>query len=101
MTEKDFGELYAGLTCFYRTYAIEEQAVKLVLDTVANAYATEYGHDDLSAIKEIRNPRNAGRKRKYSEGVKQRVKDLSKSGLSTRQISAETGIPKSTVQRLL
>ena len=46
MLEKDFGDLYACLECFYSTYAIEEKAVKLVLDTVAWTYATEYGHDD-------------------------------------------------------
>lgn len=101
MQEKDFGELYSCLACFYSTYAIEEQAVKLVLDTVAMVYASEYGHDDLSAIKALHNPRGAGRKLKHSQDMKQRIKKLAETGLSIRQISAETGIPKSTVQRLL
>lgn len=101
MSEKDFGELYACLACFYSTYAIEEQAVKLVLDTVAWTYATEYGHGDPSAIKDLHNSRGAGRKQKTSQETQQRIRDLAKSGLSIRQISAETGVPKSTVQRLL
>ena len=101
MREKDFGDLYACLACFYSTYAIEEKAVKLVLDTVAWAYASEYGHDDVSAIKELRNLRNAGRKQKNGQDVKKRIMELAKSGLSIRQISAETGVPKSTVQRIL
>ena len=101
MQEKDFGELYACLACFYNTYAIEEQAVRLVLDTVAWAYAAEYGRDNASAIKDLRNLRGAGRKQKNGQDVKQRIMELAESGLSIRQISAETGIPKSSVQRLL
>lgn len=101
MSEKDFGELYACLACFYSTYAIEEQAVKLVLDTVAWTYATEYGHGDPSAIKDLHNSRGAGRKQKTSQEMQQSIRDLAKAGLSIRQISAETGVPKSTVQRLL
>ena len=101
MLEKDFGELYAYLACFYGTYAIEEQAVKQVLDTVAWAYAAEYGYEDPSAIKALRNSRGAGRKRKTSQEMKQTIKELAKSGLSIREITAKTGIPKSTVQRML
>ena len=101
MLEKDFGDLYACLECFYSTYAIEEKAVKLVLDTVAWTYATEYGHDDPSAIKALHNSRGAGRRQKTSQEMQQNIKDLAKSGLSVRQISAKTGVPKSTVQRLL
>lgn len=101
LEEHDFGELYSLLDYFYRVYAIREDAVKLVLDTIAEAYSTEYGHDDPAAIKLLHNPRGAGRKKKISVEAQQEIRSLHKSGLSVREIAQNTGISKSTVQRIL
>lgn len=101
MLVKEFGDLYACLMCFYRTYAIEEEAVKHVLDVVAYAYSTEYEADDPDAISRLRNLRGAGRNSKFTEEDRQKVKELAKAKLSVREIAEKTGISKSTVQRML
>jgi len=46
------------------------------------------------------NPRKAGRRRKNGPEAREQIKALSAQGKSIREISAETGIPKSSVQRL-
>lgn len=101
MLERDFGELYALLKCFHRTYAIHDEEVKLVLETIAEAYSTEYHRSDRKAIEELSNPRRAGRKKKLTELDKQRVQELHRAGHTVRDIAALTGIPKSSVQRVL
>lgn len=101
LEKHDFGELYNLLDYFYRVYAIQEDAVKLVLDTIAEAYSSEYGYDDPAAIKLLHNPRGAGRKKMISAEVQRKVRSLHKSGLSVREIAQDTGISKSTVQRIL
>ncbi len=101
MAESDFGELYAYLKCFHSTYAIEEETVEHLLEVIAWVYAQEYDREDPMTIRYLRNPRGAGRKQKTSQEMAKKIKELSRSGMSIRQISEETGVPKSTVQRLL
>ena len=48
----------------------------------------------------MKNPRKAGRRRKNEPKAQEQIKALSVQGKSIREISAEIGIPKSTVQRL-
>lgn len=101
MTESDFGELHSLLKCFYSTYAIHEDEVKQVLDIVAEAYSMEYNRSDIKAIERLGNPRGAGRKAKLTEADKTFVQNLRSAGHTIREIAALTGIPKSSVQRLL
>lgn len=101
MREQDCGELFTLLSCFHRTYAIHEDEVKLVLETIAEAYSTEYDHPDTRAIEILRNPRGAGRKKKLTESDEQHVQDLHREGYTVREIADLTGISKSSIQRML
>lgn len=101
MPERDFGELYSLLKYFFSIYAFHEDEVKQMLETIAEAYATEYNCSDRKAIEKLGNPRGAGRKPKYTEADKNRIRDLHRAGHTVREIAALTGISKSSVQRLL
>ena len=102
MSEHDFGETYTFLELFLRTYVVHEEDVKTVLEAILKTYMLEYNRDDpIRALKALRNPRNAGRKSQVRDKDVSRIRDLRKTSLSIRKIAEETGVPKSTVQRLL
>ena len=102
MSEHDFGEAYTFLELFLRTYTVHEDDVKVVLQAILDTYVLEYNQaDPVRALKALRNPRNAGRKQQTGDDVIYRIRDLRNNGCSVRSISEKTGIPKSTVQRLL
>ena len=102
MSEHDFGETYTFLEFFLRTYVVHEDDVKTVLQTILETYMLEYNRaDPIRALKALRNPRNAGRKKHISDDVESRIRELRNQGHSIRCITEETGVPKSSVQRLL
>ena len=102
MSEHDFGEAYTFLELFLRTYVVHEDEVKTVLQAILDTYMLEYNRaDPTRALKELRNPRNAGRKRSISDDDMRRIQELHSQNHSIRTIADETGVPKSTVQRLL
>ncbi len=102
MTEHDFGETYTFLELFLRTYTVHEDDVKVVLQAILDTYMLEYNRaDPIRALKTLRNPRNAGRKQQTADEDIYRIKDFHNKGLSIRSISEVTGIPKSTIQRML
>lgn len=102
MTEHDFGETYTFLELFLNTYTVHEDDVKVVLQAILDTYVLEYNRaDPVSALKALRNPRNAGRKQQTVDDDVRRIRNMHREGNSIRSISAETGIPKSTVQRML
>lgn len=102
MQDKDLAELYTYLDLFAKTYLCGREAAVSLLETVRQVYSLEYDCTDPDkAMRRLRNPRNAGRKPGYSDAVAAHVKQLHKDGLSIRDISAQTGIPRSTVQRIL
>jgi hypothetical protein len=102
MSEHDFGETYTFLELFLRTYVVHEEDVKTVLEAILKTYMLEYNRDDpIRALKALRNPRNAGRKSQVRDKDVSRIRELRKTSLSIRKIAEETGVPKSTVQRLL
>ncbi len=102
MTEHDFGETYTFLELFLRTYVVHEDDVKTVLQAILKTYMLEYNRaDPVQALKALRNPRNAGRKKQISNEVVSRIRELHSQGHSIRCIADETGVPKSSVQRLL
>lgn len=102
MSEHDFGETYTYLEFFLRTYIVHEEEVKIVLQAILDTYLLEYNRSDpIRALKALRNPRNAGRKSQTSEEDISRIRDLRRSHHSIRSIAEETGVPRSTVQRLL
>ena len=102
MTEHDFGETYTFLELFLQTYVIHEDEVKTVLQAILEMYMLEYNRKDpVRALKSLRNPRNAGRKKHIENEVESKIKELHIQGHSIRCIAEETGVPKSSVQRLL
>jgi len=102
MTEHDFGETYTFLELFLHTYTVHEDDVKTVLQAILDTYVLEYSRaDPVHALKTLRNPRNAGRKQQTDDNNICRITDLRSEGCSVRSISEKTGIPKSTVQRVL
>ena len=102
MSEHDFGETYTFLELFLHTYTVHEDDVKVVLQAILETYVLEYNRKDpICALKALRNPRNAGRKQQTVDDDIRRIKHMHSKGYSIRSISAETGIPKSTIQRLL
>lgn len=102
MSEHDFGETYTFLELFFRTYVTREDEVQIVLQAILDIYMLEYNRaDPARALKELRNPRNAGRKRHFVKEDACRIRELHHQGYSIRNIAEELGIPKSSVQRLL
>ena len=102
MSEHDFGETYTFLELFLRTYTVHEDDVKVVLQAILDTYVLEYNQaDPVRALKALRNPRNAGCKRQTGDDAICRIRELRSEGCSIRAISEKTGIPKSTVQRVL
>ena len=102
MTEHDFGETYTFLELFLRTYVVHEDEVKTVLHAILEMYMLEYNRKDpVRALQALRNPRNAGRKKHIANEVVTRIRELHNQGHSIRCIAEETGVPKSSVQRLL
>jgi transposase-like protein len=102
MTEHDFGETYISLELFLQTYVVHEDEVKIVLQAILDTYMLEYNRTDpIRALKKLRNPRNAGRKKQITDDDVVRIRKLYSKGLSIRKIAEETGIPKSSVQRWL
>lgn len=102
MCEKDLSELYTYLELFHKTFTTCDQEVSVVLQAVKELYILYTGEQDENLVfKALRNPRGAGRKKKYDQAAKLRVKELSARGLSIRGISQELNISKSTIQRML
>jgi hypothetical protein len=102
MTEHDFGETYTFLELFLRTYVIHEEEVRIVLQAILETYILEYNRvDPVRVLKTLRNPRNAGRKKHIANEAVCRIRELHNQGHSIRCIAEETGVSKSSVQRLL
>ncbi len=102
MSEHDFGEAYTSLELFFQTYVVQEEEVKIVLQAILETYMLEYNRTDpVQALKALRNPRSAGRKKQFTNEAMREIRELHNQGHSIRCIAEETGIPKSSVQRLL
>lgn len=95
MKRQDLEELHQLLSLYGRSYGSKE-AEKL-LEEVAGCYSNSYGEDIL----EKRNPRNAGRKRQYTEADKRQIRELRKEGLTLRKIANKTGCSVGYVQGVL
>lgn len=97
MRQQDMVEMYQLLTVYRTTYPDRESMAALLLEDVAWRYQKAYGEEIASR----RNPRNAGRKPKYTKEEGQKVIELREKGLSYRQIAEKTGYSLSHVQRVL
>jgi len=101
MRAGELGELYTYLKLFGQVYTdCERERLKLE-HGIEEVFDREYSsRDACGTLQAMKNPRKAGRRRKNGPKVQEQIKALSEQGKSIREISAETGIPKSTVQRL-
>ena len=98
MAAQDLCELYSSLELFWKTYADCEDEAKRLLQCVKSIYIGQYGVDALAALQ---NPRGAGRKSGYSEKIREQIVEMRRQGKSYRAIARESGIPKSTIHRLM
>lgn len=97
MRQQDMVELYQMLTVYRMTYPDRESAAVLLLEDVAWRYQKIYGE----RITTKRNPRNAGRRPKYTREESQQIIELREEGLSYRKIAEKTECSFSYVQRVL
>lgn len=102
MQDKDLCELYSFLKLFQRTYYPCEQETEQLLHTVRELYMLQTGTGDAEqALMELQNPRRAGRKKRITEEQRQTVRELHGRGMAIRKIAANTGLSRSSVQRVL
>lgn len=95
MKRQDLEELHQLLSMYKRTY--ESKEVMDLLEEVEQRYSNSYKED----ICKRRNPRNAGRKRQYTEADKNQIHKLREEGLTLRRISEKTGCSVGYVQGVL
>ena len=102
MRKEYMGELYNDLEMFSSIYSCCDDEVKTLLNSLLEIYKIEYHVEETTeALKYLHNPRNSGRKKKYTEEDKSTAHLLRKQGYTIREISAKLQIPKSSVQMLL
>ena len=97
MTRKDMEELYQLLCVYRRTYTEKEETAERIAADLETRYQSVYGRKIIYAG----NPRNAGRKRKYTEETDVRIAELRRKGLSLRRIAEEEGCSLGKVQKAL
>lgn len=101
ITPQNLAELYTYLEFFVKYYDGFDQEAEVLMKGIREIYQEESNcKDPDEALRELRNPRNAGRRKKYSELDIKKLRQMAK-GKSIREISEMTGIPRSTVQRML
>lgn len=102
MNNKDLAELHYYLSLFHDVYAIRSNEVDDLLESIKMIFEAQTGeHNPEQVMRMLRNPRNAGRKEKCSNDDLRIINALREEGRSIRQISEQTGISKSSVQRIL
>lgn len=95
MKRQDMEELFQLLEMYERTYG--GRKVTEMLQEVSARYRVEKGE----GISQKRNPRGAGRKQRYGEDEKRRIKGLREAGMSIRRIAEGTGCSVGYVQGVL
>ena len=102
MQEKDLAELYTYLELFGKVYDGYDKEIEKLSKGIEGIYAEEHRCENpQDVLRRLRNPRDAGRKHKYTREEIDRVQMLSDEGMSIRGIADVTGMPKSSVQRWL
>lgn len=99
MKVQDLIELYQLCRIYQATYNGEggDAAARLMLEISAE-YRRRSGGEEIS---KARNPREAGRKRKYTEETNQKIQELHREGLSKRKIAKEIGCSLGHVQDVI
>lgn len=95
MKRQDMEELFQLLEVYKRTYGGRE--VTEMLQEVSARYRAEKGE----RISQKKNPRGAGRKQRYGEEEKRRIRGLRDDGMTIRRIAERTGCSVGYVQGVL
>lgn len=95
MHKHELLEFYQLINLYKTTYK-DDSLDKLLIDV-----EILYGEITHTDIKQQSNPRQAGRKTKYTEEQNQQIIDLRKSGVSLRNIANETGFSLGHIQTVL
>ena len=102
MQDGDLGELYSYLELFRNTYITCEKEADRMLLAIQEIYMLQTGiRESMEALKNLRNPRNSGRKKTITEEQAGAVQELRCQGMTIREIAENTGLSKSSVQRIL
>ena len=102
MTDHDLSELYTYLELFSKVYGGYEAETEAIRSGILEIYTEGYRPRDAdTALRELRNPRSAGRKSTLTDEQISEIVRLRSTKMSIREISAETGLSKSSVQRVL
>ncbi len=95
MQLSDLCELYILVELYEKTYGQPGITIGELKETVRKK-CEERGMTDV-----IRNTRNAGRKKKYSEETDRKIVDRYRQGRTIREIASETGCSTGYVQKLI
>lgn len=97
MRRQDMIELYQLLWLYSRTYHPETTETERLIEALETRYKEAYGQE----LRQARNPRDAGRKKVYTEETEQRIIELHKKNYSLRRIAREEGCSLGKVQDVL
>lgn len=96
MKQQDLLELYQLLVLYQQTYhECGEKSLSGWLDNISERFQEKTGGDD---IRKARNPRNAGRRKLYSESQDQEILVQYRNGNSFRCIASRIGCSVGHVQ---
>ena len=98
MRKQDLLELYQLCGLYRHVYGGNgEKLATELMEEIAWRYREDSGEE----ITKARNPRNAGRKKKYTDAVNEKILSLNRSGISKRNIAKEIGCSLGHVQDVI
>lgn len=97
MRKQDLLELYQLLTLYQKTYECSGKLEWLMQEIEERYWENPGGRD----IRKDTNPRNAGRRKKYTEKDRERIRQLHQEGKTVRAIASETGCSIGYVQGII
>lgn len=97
MLRQDMIELHHLLKVYLATYPDKNDMTEMIMEDIADRYKKVYG----GLIESERNPRNAGRKPKYTQEEDHKITEYRSEGLLYREIAKKCGCTLSRVQRVL
>ena len=99
---KDLAELYTYLELFGKVYDGYDTEIERLRNAIEEIYAEGRQWNKAEyELNKLHNPREAGRKPRYTKQQTDQVCALAGRGMSIREIAEETGISRSSVQRWL
>ncbi len=95
MKRQDMEELKQLLQVYASLY--DDSQARQVLDELSERYQKTYGESIMGK----RNPRGAGRKRRYTETERSQIQKFREEGQTIREIAGKTGLSIGYVQGVL